>query len=74
MGKPVGAALAHWLGPAFRGPLRLCVDADRIDALAADRESEWKRIDSASFLSEDEKREAVGYGAKPRGSNADNTS
>ncbi len=50
-----------WLAPAF-GDIRIDSDLDRIDALSAERESEWKRIDSASFLTQDEKREAVGYG------------
>jgi HK97 family phage portal protein len=59
---------AGWLRPAYE-PFRFDYDVDRIDALAADRESEWRRIDSASFLTEDEKREAVGYGALPRGAN-----
>jgi HK97 family phage portal protein len=61
--------VAAWLRPAFE-PFRFDYDVDRIDALAADRESEWRRIDSASFLTQDEKREAVGYGALPRGTNA----
>jgi HK97 family phage portal protein len=60
---------AAWLRPAFE-PFRFDYDVDRIDALAADRESEWRRIDAASFLTQDEKREAVGYGALPRGTNA----
>jgi HK97 family phage portal protein len=60
---------AAWLRPAFE-PFRFEYDVDRIDALAADRESEWRRIDAASFLTQDEKREAVGYGALPRGTNA----
>jgi HK97 family phage portal protein len=60
---------AAWLRPAFT-PFRFDYDVDRIDALAADRESEWRRIDGASFLTQDEKREAVGYGALPRGTQA----
>ncbi|MBV8850681.1 MAG: phage portal protein [Methylobacteriaceae bacterium] len=61
---------AGWLKPAFE-PFRFDYDVDRIDALAADRESEWRRIDSASFLTQDEKREAAGYGALPRGASAE---
>ena len=57
---------AAWLKPAFE-PFRFDYDVDRIDALAADRESEWRRIDGASFLTEDEKREAVGYGTLQSG-------
>ena len=60
-------AFVSWLKPAF-APFRFDYDVDRIDALSSDRESEWRRIDSASFLTQDEKREAAGYGALPRGS------
>ena len=55
-------ALAQWLGLAFGDSFRLVPDLDAIDALAAERESLWRRVGAASFLSEDEKREALGYG------------
>ena len=57
----VGAALAQWLAPAF-GSVRLAVDTDRIDALAADRTALWDRVSNAPFLTVNEQREAVGYG------------
>jgi HK97 family phage portal protein len=57
----VGAALAQWLAPAF-GSVRLTVDTDRIDALAADRTALWDRVSGAPFLTVNEQREAVGYG------------
>src|SRR5690606_4249626 len=53
-------ALAHWLAPAFGEPLHLEPDVDAIEALAGERESLWRRVSAATFLSEDEKREAVG--------------
>jgi len=56
-------ALAHWLSPAFCEGLRLSCDTDAIDALSADREALWARLEGASFLTDDEKRLAVGYGA-----------
>ncbi|GGH13834.1 portal protein [Alsobacter metallidurans] len=59
------ASLAHWLAPAFDGALRLEPDLDGVDALAPEREALWARIGAAGFLTDDEKREAVGYGAKP---------
>ncbi|PKQ08608.1 MAG: phage portal protein [Alphaproteobacteria bacterium HGW-Alphaproteobacteria-12] len=55
-------ALTHWLGPRYEGKLRLWYDADQVDALAADRDALWSRLSRADFLSDDEKREAVGYG------------
>ena len=53
-----------WLAPAYPDIAIRC-DLDRIDALAIERESEWRRIGAADFLTTDERREAVGYG--PRG-------
>ncbi|MBM6592387.1 phage portal protein [Microvirga sp. BT291] len=58
-------ALAHWLSPAFGETLRLDPDLDAIEALADERESLWRRVSGAAFLSDDEKREAVGYGRGP---------
>jgi HK97 family phage portal protein len=56
-------SLAHWLGPAFGAELRLEPDLDRLEALAPEREALWRRIAAADFLTRDEKRQAVGYGA-----------
>ncbi len=60
-------ALGNWLGPLFGPGLRLDFDTDRIDGLSAERESLWRRIGAASFLTDAEKREAVGY--QPRRQN-----
>jgi HK97 family phage portal protein len=57
-----GHALAQWLAPAFGDAVRVAVDTDRIDALAADRVALWERVSAADFLTLNEKREAVGYG------------
>jgi len=57
----IGAALAHWLAPAF-GEVRVIADADQIDALASDRAALWGRITDAPFLTLNEKRAVVGYG------------
>ena len=62
-------ALARWLEPAF-GPARLEPDLDGIEALAAERESLWRRVQGADFLSVAEKRAAVGYPAQVPGSGA----
>jgi HK97 family phage portal protein len=59
----VTEALGGWLGPRFGG-VRLELDLDRVEALSADREALWARLENASFLSEDEKRAAAGYPAK----------
>jgi HK97 family phage portal protein len=57
------AALAQWLAPTFGEGLRLAVDTDRIEALAADRAALWERVTRAPFLTLNEKRTATGYGA-----------
>lgn len=54
-------ALEGWLGGQFGLPLDLVADTDHITALAPRRESLWERLRHADFLSEDEKRAAVGY-------------
>jgi HK97 family phage portal protein len=53
--------LSAWLSPLFGEELRLWFDADQIDGLSAERDALWARIGAAAFLTEDEKREAVGY-------------
>jgi HK97 family phage portal protein len=56
-------AMTVWLQPAF-GPLRLAPDLDAVEALSSEREALWSRVSAASFLSDDEKRAAVGYGPR----------
>jgi HK97 family phage portal protein len=59
----VAAALTQWLAPSFGAGLALVVDADRIEALSADRAALWDRVTKAPFLTVNEKRAAIGYGA-----------
>ena len=73
----IAGAIGGWLAPAFGDPgspdqvggrsgagaLRLWYDADQVVALAADREALWSRVAAADFLTVNEKRAAVGYGA-----------
>ncbi len=42
--------------------LELRPDLDQIEALAPERDALWKRLEAASFLTDDEKRAAAGYG------------
>jgi len=53
--------------PRSRPPsaLELRPDLDQIEALAPERDALWKRLEAASFLTNDEKRAAAGYAAKP---------
>jgi HK97 family phage portal protein len=65
--KRTAESLSHWLAPAYGETLRLEPDLDAIEALAEERESLWRRVSAAAFLSDDEKREAVGYGRAAAG-------
>ncbi len=55
-------AVAAWLAPGFGGGLELKPDLDQVEALSAEREALWARLERASFLTLNEKRAAVGYG------------
>ncbi|BAT61237.1 phage portal protein [Variibacter gotjawalensis] len=55
-----GAAISQWLEPVY-GAVALTIDADRVDALSVDRAAAWQRLSDASFLTINEKREALGY-------------
>ncbi len=61
-------ALSSWLSPAWhvlpeagKQSLELRPDLDQIEALTAEREALWARIEKVSFLTLNEKRAAVGY-------------
>lgn len=54
--------LNNWLAPMFGGGMELAVDTDGISALAVRNQAIWDRVERASFLTENEKRAAVGYG------------
>jgi HK97 family phage portal protein len=64
-------ALSAWLAPAYAdasaplqtSQLELRPDLDAIEALSAERESLWERVRLADFLTLNEKRAAIGYGA-----------
>ena len=57
------AALSHWLNPAWGSGIALGYDADRIEALSSERQALWSRLAEANYLTVNEKRLAVGYGA-----------
>ena len=52
--------LNAWLVPQFGGEDRLEIDLDAVPALALRRERTWARLQSAGFLTLNEKRRAVG--------------
>ena len=54
-------AIAHWLAPAYGPGLRLELNLDKVEALAPERDALWKRLEAATFVSVDEKRNAAGF-------------
>jgi HK97 family phage portal protein len=56
----VAAAVAYWLSSHLGQGIELRPDLDQIPALAAERDQQWARVGAASFLSEAEKRAALG--------------
>jgi HK97 family phage portal protein len=52
----LGKMLGDWLGP-----VSLSVDTDQISELADDRAKLWEVVGSAGFLSDEEKREMLGF-------------
>ncbi len=55
------AALTRWLAPRFGETLRVCHDADAIEALAVARRDVWEKLSASTFLTLNEKRAAAGY-------------
>ena len=55
------ASFSAWLSEAYGAALRLEPDLDRIAGLSAERDALWARVGAAEFLTEEEKRQAVGY-------------
>ncbi|GGE40537.1 phage portal protein [Actibacterium pelagium] len=56
----VTAALSEWLSLYAGEMVHLKPDLDQVPALAAERESQWKRISDADFLTNAEKRHLLG--------------
>jgi phage portal protein BeeE len=60
LAQKVAAALSHWIS-AFAGEaLELKPDLDQVPALAAERDTQWRRIAEADFLTDAEKRALLG--------------
>ena len=57
-------ALSAWLALAFAGGnAGPAPDTGRLEALSTEREALWERVRKSDFLTINEKRAAVGYGA-----------
>jgi len=60
----VNAALAHWLGEYLGEEVELKPDLDQIPALASERDQQWARVGTATFLTDAEKRALLGLPEK----------
>ena len=60
--RGLGDMLGDWLGP-----VTLTVDEDQLSELAEDRSKLWEQVGAASFLSDEEKRDMLGFGAERAG-------
>jgi HK97 family phage portal protein len=56
----VTATLSHWLAGFSGEALELRPDLDQVPALAVERDQQWARVGAADFLTEAEKRVALG--------------
>ena len=61
----VAGEFSNWLQMIFKTDLKLWYDLDSIPALTIKREVEWRKINNADFLTQNEKREAFGYTPLP---------
>lgn len=62
LARKIADAVGGWLLPAWGDGLAIDLDVDQIPALQVERDGLWERVGKASFLSDEEKRAAVGYG------------
>lgn len=56
----VASTVAWWLGEHLGTEIDLRPDPDQVPALAEERDQQWRRIGAASFLTDAEKRAALG--------------
>jgi HK97 family phage portal protein len=55
------AALSGWLSAIYGEAIAMGHDLDQVPGLALERDALWARVGAAGFLTDAEKREAVGY-------------
>ncbi len=58
------SALAHWIADFGGDNVTLSPDLDQIPALSAERDSQWRRVADATFLTASEKRALLGLPAQ----------
>lgn len=58
--KKTSQGLQRWLRPFYGSDVQICVDMEGITALSAERSALWDRLQSASFLTDAERRKMAG--------------
>ncbi|MEL6504146.1 MAG: phage portal protein [Pseudomonadota bacterium] len=58
-------SIGAWLAPFYSDDLRLTIDEDKVPGTEVDRTALWKRVAEADFLTDAEKRVAVGFSPQP---------
>ncbi|MEC9198008.1 MAG: phage portal protein [Pseudomonadota bacterium] len=66
LASKVLAAMSNWLSELTGEALTLGPDLDQIPALSEEREARWRRVASAEFLTDAEKRVALGLPPRPQ--------
>jgi HK97 family phage portal protein len=64
----VAAALSDWLGVQIGEVVELKPDLDQVPALSSERDSQWRRVSDAVFLTQSEKRSLLGLPVLAQGS------
>jgi HK97 family phage portal protein len=57
----IAASFSVWFSEVYRDRLSLRPDLDQVPGLAGERDALWARVGAADFLTDEEKRQAVGY-------------
>ncbi len=65
--------ISSWLKPEFGASIKLCVDLNKIEALAPERDVLWRRVGDSDFMTINEKRSAVGLSPIDGGDVLENT-
>lgn len=56
--------MSKWISEHFNEPIKLEYDADSISSLIEKREGLWANLNLSTFLTDEEKREMLGFGKK----------
>ena len=63
----IAAGLSDWLSGYGGELIELKPDLDQVSALSEERERQWRRVATADFLSQAEKRKLLGLPPLPEG-------